>query len=179
MADEFVSYVVDPEQRFIKALERAKRETQDLRVPLTMISKDWFKTNRTIFQLKSPGKYVDLKESTKKQKKAKYGFIYPILKATGRLEASITQPTGVDSINEIINKAALILGTKVPYAGFLQFGTRNMPSRPMVFFGPESKEWGTDKSFKIRPTQWLNILNSYILAKMGGVGEAQGVAPKP
>jgi phage gpG-like protein len=166
----FTSYVVDPDRRFQEAIKRAKLVTQDLTIPLSLISKDWFKTNRVIFNLKGPGRYADLKEKTKQQKQKRTGFVYPILEATGRLSASITQPTDGSAISEIINKSSLVLGTKVPYAGYLQFGTKNMPARPMVFFGPESREWGTDKTFQIRTTQWLNILNSYILEKLGASG---------
>lgn len=168
---DFVSYVVDPENKFKEAIKRAKLETSDLRIPLTLIAKDWFNTNRTIFNLKGPGRYRDLKPNTKAQKKRKFGFVYPILEASGKLSASVTQPTNANAVNEIINKAMLVVGTSVPYAGFLQFGTKNMPSRPFVFFGPESREWGSDKTFAVRPTQWLNIINSFILEKLGAVGE--------
>lgn len=167
---EFVSFVVDPDKRLRSALARALEETEDLRVPLTLIAKDWFKTNRVIFQLKGPGRYVDLKPRTKAQKRRKFGFIYPILEASGKLSASITQPTNPNAVNEIINKRTLVMGTKVPYAGYLQYGTSNMPARPFVFFGPESREWGSESTFAVRQTQWLNMINSYILEKMGAVG---------
>lgn len=179
MAEEFVSIVTDPDKKFAQALKRAKQETADLRIPLTMIAKDWFKTNQVIFKLKGPGQYADLKDSTKKFKKAHFGFVYPILRRGGDLEKSITQPTDSNAINEIINKSQLTLGTKVVYAFFNHYGTKVIPARPVVFFGPEAEGIGQDKTFKVRPTQWLNIINSYVLEKMGTVGEVTtGVKPK-
>lgn len=173
MGDQFTTYVVDADKRFRLAIERAKQETADLRIPLTLIAKDWFKTNRAIFSLKGPGRYADLSPKYKIQKARRTGFVYPILESTGKLSASITQPTDSNAVNEIINKAALIVGTKVEYAAHLQFGTKRMPARPFVFYGPESKEFGTDKTFATRTTQWLNIINDFILGKLGVVGEVR------
>lgn len=169
MADEFTNYKVDPNRKFIGAIRRAKLEAADLRIPLNLISKDWFKTNKAIFNLNGPGKYKDLTKEYKVQKKRRFGFVYPILKAKGVLEASVTQSTDTKAISDIVNKAQLTLGTRVGYAQAVQ------KIRPFVFFGPESVEWRTDKTFAMRPTVWLNIINDYILQRMGAAGVGQVV----
>ena len=135
---------MDPDDRIKKLLKKIREQGGNLTVPFTLISKSWFKSNKAIFALKGPGKYKDLSPKYKIQKVKSppkgAGFIYPIFRGkTGRLERSITSPTDPDSINLIINKIALYLGTKTPYAGFHQSSAprRIIPYRPIVLLGSE------------------------------------------
>lgn len=111
---------------------------KNARVPLTAIMLDWFQNNKQIFALKSPGKYADLSEGYKEWKQKTLGFIYPILRASGKLERSITDSRDENAIAEISDTMA-IFGTSAttekgaPYPAFLNDGTVNMPPRPMVF----------------------------------------------
>jgi len=182
MADEgFTSYKVDPGQAFINNLKLAKGLVGDLTIPLNSIARDFFKTNKSIFELKGPGKYAPLgglhasktvpgapytyRQRAEARKRRTFGFDYPLLMATGRLMASLTPPPSADSVAEIINQSTLVVGTTVPYAGHLQYGTKYMKPRPFVFFGPESQEFGNDKTFATRTKRWSDILRQYVLAK--------------
>lgn len=156
---------LENEARFIAAVERAKRATEDLTLPLTLIAKDFYKSERAIFSLKGPGQYEDLKQKTKVFKQRRYGRVYPILFAGGNLKDSVLNPTDPNAVNQIVNRTSLILGTRVPYGKYLQSGTSRMPSRPFLFIGPEAPRYATDE-MKGRPERWMNILNSYVLQKI-------------
>ena len=61
----------------------------------------------------------------------------------------------------VVNKKNLLLGTKVPYAGFLQFGTKNMPARPYLVVGTESGTWAKSEHIQRRKKAWMAILEKY------------------
>lgn len=63
-----------------------------------------------------------------KQKAKKYPGA-PILVLTGRLKRSLTVIGGADSVR-IAEPLSLTLGTRTPYAGYHQQGTKRMPARP-------------------------------------------------
>lgn len=163
----FTSYVVDNDKRFQKALQEAKKQVSDLRVPLTIIAKNWFKGNKAIFQLTGKGKFTDLSESYKKRKakpKAQggAGFIYPILKFGGRLEDSITNPTSPDAVSEIINKDTLIMGSRVPYGIYHQSSKprkTKLPQRRFIFISDSQAE------------RYVNEINAYVMRKVAILGK--------
>ena len=164
---EFTSYEIDNDKKFQNALKRAKAVTDDLTIPLTLIAKDFYKSQKAIFMLKGPGQYPDLKESTKEQKQ-KAGFsVYPILMRTGRLGESTTNPAHPDAINQIINKRTLIIGSKVPYGIFHQSDAprTKIPLRKFLFIGPESSFANDEQQGRVG--RWLNIMNSFVLKKLG------------
>lgn len=168
----FTSYEVDNDKKFQGALVRAKMVTDDLRVPLTLIAKDFYKSEKTIFMLQGPGGYPDFKKRDGRSKYAefklnKYGFLYPLLMATGRLAGSVTDPTHPDAINEIINKRTLIIGSKVPYGVYHQsdLPRKKLDQRKFLFIGPESRFATSDQQGRVG--RWMNILNSFILKKLG------------
>ena len=130
--DEFNEMIDD----FIKIFGSAK-------APLTSLMTYWHAWNKAnIFNLKSPGKYEDLSEAYKDFKEAAVGFIYPILKFDGVLEASLTTRNSAYSVAEI-GDDYLIMGTNAqtikgaPYALYLQRGTKKMPARPPIIKGVE------------------------------------------
>ncbi len=152
-------------ERFLAAINRAKQVSEDLTLPLTLITKDFYKSQQGIFQLKGPGQYADLSKKYKAEKAALLGSAYPILKRSGRLEKSVTNPNSPDAWNYIVNKDTLILESRVEYGIFHQLGTSKMPRRPFFFIGPEAPTYATDE-MKGRAERWLNILNSYVLRKL-------------
>lgn len=166
------SYAVDNERKFRNAVERARRECTDLRIPLGLITKDFFKSQKSIWALKSPGQYPDLAPSTKRQRWAQGQPVYPILKRSGALEKSMTEPNDPNAIAQIINRSVLVLGTRVPYASHHQFGTFRIPERKFLFIGPEAPRFATNEMMG-RPERWLNILNGFVLARLEGVGETK------
>jgi phage gpG-like protein len=142
-------------------MKRARDEAIDLRVPFGLITASWYKSNKAIFALKGPGKYADLKDSTKKQKKARFGHVYPILRASGVLEKSITQPGAQYGIAKQ-GKQELTLGSSVPYGGYLQSGTKFMPSRPFVLLGAEQV---APSGINNRDRVWVRMITDYVSQK--------------
>lgn len=169
----FTSYEVDNDKKFHAAIVRAKMVTDDLRVPLTLIAKDFYKSEKTIFMLQGPGAYPDFKKDDSGRsryaefKLNKYGFVYPLLMAKGRLAGSVTDPSHPDAINEIVNKRTLIIGSKVPYGVYHQSDRprRKIPLRKFLFIGPESTFATSDQQGRVG--RWLNIMNSFVLKKLG------------
>lgn len=177
---------VDPDDQFKWALRRAIEKVGDLSVPYTLITQSWFKSNRAIFALKGPGKYQDLSTRPffawwepkgsplhrqfnggyKEYKQAKVGFVYPILKRTGRLAASLTEPSSPDSVHLTVNRTVLMLGTKVPYGPPHQDGApkRNLPKRPFVLLGPEQV---SPPEINRRRDAWIAIVENYVRQVLG------------
>jgi len=177
MAFGFTSYIVENDEKLALAMERAARTTDDLRVPLRSIAKDFRKSRQAIFNLKGPGQYPDLKETTKKSKERAVGFVYPILKLTGRLDASVTNSGDKENVTRI-RKLSMDLGTKTPYAIYHQNGTSKMPLRKFLFVGPESSRFANSQISGF-PERALNTLNSFVLRKLGNsMEQATGIKPK-
>lgn len=136
-----VKVQADPKKELRKTLKEAQKKLADLTIPLTLIAQSWFKSNRAIFTLKGPGKYVDFRSMAYRMWKRNHlGSEYPMMKLTGRIEKSITDPQASESINLILNKKHLVLGTSVPYANIHAQGAPsiNLAKRPVVLFGNES-----------------------------------------
>jgi len=156
-----LKYAFDPNSEFQKKLDSMAESIQDLRIPLELISNEWYRGNRSIFALKGKGRYQDLTSKYKKQKKEKWGSVYPILFASGRLALSITQKKSPDSIGRIENKKTLVLGTSVPYGIYHQSAKprKKMPYRPFLFVGVEQIAPNDIKQNRLK--NWMKILDSY------------------
>ncbi len=154
------SYSVDPEKKFREDLERAKAQASDLREPLGAISKDFFKSQGAVWKRKGPGDYPDLSDAYKKLKQKRYGFLYPILEARGLLKRSMTDPRDENAVSDIVNGDTLLVGTRLPYAPFLN------ARRKFLFIGPEAARLATNEQMD-RPERWKNILGSYVLRSLG------------
>ena len=88
---EGITVEFDPSGKFKRALGNVSENAKDLTIPLTLVAKQWFSSNRAFFKLTGPGGFADLAESTKKQKARNPGFVYPILLGkTGTLRSSIS-----------------------------------------------------------------------------------------
>lgn len=133
----------------------------DLTVPLKLIAQSWFRSNRAIFTLKGPGKYADLSPAYKAFKARHLGTAYPIMRLSGQVEQSITDPTDPNSISYILNKNHLVLGTSIEYANINAKGSKknNLPARPVVLFGNESVAPGP---LNARVEAWKKMLLSYV-----------------
>lgn len=180
MADKVVSYSADNDQKFRDALIEAQKTVGDLTVPLTLIAKDFFKSEVAIWALKGPGQYPDLSQRTLDQRHRDKQPIYPILKRSGALEKSMTDPTDPNAISEIVNGESLFIGTRVkskkgyPYPAVHQFGSKNVPMRKFLFIGPEAPQFATSEQMG-RLDRWLNILNSYVDQKLSLIGTYRSV----
>ena len=154
-----ISYKIENDRAVVKALKKAAKQVSNLRPALAAISADFYRSNIAQFSLGGPGRYEKLKNP--EAKKRAVGFIYPLLKRSGKLAASLLKPTAVGAVNSITSNS-LILGTKIPYAEYHQFGTdRGLPkgkkARKPVFIdgGPTSSGTG-------RRDRWIDIIEAHV-----------------
>lgn len=191
----FTSYSVDADEVFGEALRKARREMADLRPAFAEIARDFYKTQKAIFNLGGPGQYPDLSEKPftawweddkklkkfyakgyKEYKEAKFGFAYPILKATGALEKAVTRKDGPGNIT-VIGRQSLLMGHRdsaIPYGKFHQSDkarSGRLPLRKYLFIGPESGKG----PLKGRVQRWTKILETWTLKKneKAGVGDSK------
>jgi len=161
-------YEIDSQKKFRKEINKAIKKVGDLTIPFGLMTREWFKANRSIFDKGrvGPGKYADLSPKYKVAKGKKYGFVYPILRGSGKLAESMIEADHPDSIAIITNKNVLTLGTKVtnkknkPYPIFLHFGTNKMTARPLVLLGGEQV---ATRPINKRRENWVTMLNDYVL----------------
>lgn len=193
----FTSYEVENDKKFARALSRAAKKVGDLETPLRQIAADFRKSRKAIFALSGSGQYPDLSTKPfrawwekdkdlnrlypggyKEYKEAKFGFAYPILKQTGRLEESLTKRNHPEHI-ENINVDELEIGTSVPYGIYHQEGTKRIPIRKFLFIGPEAPRFAKGDALKGFPERALKTLEKYVLRTTGqSIFEATGVKPK-
>lgn len=183
MAEEFTSYSVDNDRKFRDALTSAFKLTGDLRIPLRLIGLDFFKSRKAIFRLSGPGQYPDFggftpsapvreggptrREAYKQRKRAKYGFDYPLLKATGTLEKSVTNPNDPKAVFRV-TKDSVTMGSKVPYLAFHQSDQPRsvLPLRKVLFLGPESKEFADGDDGKGLMQRFTGYIEGYLAEVM-------------
>jgi len=193
----FTSYEIENDKEFARALSRAAKIVGNLETPLRQIGADFRKSRKAIFALESAGQYPDLSSrplnafwerdpklrraalrgGSKAYKFAKFGFAYPILKQTGRLEDSLTRAGHPENISNI-NVDEAEFGTKVPYGVYHQEGTKRIPVRKFLFIGPEAPRFAKGDALKGFPERALKTLEAYVLRQTGlSIQEATGVAP--
>ena len=161
----FIQYNFENEKLFSDSVRKALSKIDDLSWPFNRIADDFYKSERAIFQLKSPGGYQDLSPRYKVIKLQKVGFLYPILKASGRLERSVTQRGAPDSILSV-GKKILLIGTKTPYGIYHNADTprKIIPQRKFMFIGPESRAFhAKDRQDQGgRVTRWTKTIEGYV-----------------
>ena len=161
-----------------RAMDHAAQYINDFTIPLGEIHQHFMQSRKFIFKLKGPGKYKDLSPRYKKQKRRKVGFVYPILKSSGRLEDSITTENQ-DHVG-IIRQRSLTIGSAVPYAAYHQEGRGRMPKRPFLFFGLG----GTSEAHPAlarKSAEHINVvILTFALRKLGKIPgvETQGFAKR-
>lgn len=162
---------VDPGQQMRDAIKEAIAQVGNLTIPYKMIAQSWFKSNKAIFSVKGKGKYDDLTANYKKEKEKAVGFVYPILRRSGALEESITNPTSSKSVNKIINGKILLLGTSIEYGPPHQSGAPsiNLPKRPFVLLGPEQV---APSGINKRHLAWMQLIKDHCIQQTlkAGVG---------
>ena len=162
MSEDFSHYDVNTE-KFNAFLKDAIKKTKKLGPAFQSIGRGFYKEERSIFKMRGPGGYNDLSRSTKKQKRRKYGFEYPILKATGDLAKSITTNTSPDSIYSI-GQTHLKIGTKIPYGIYHQSDRprSKIPLRKFVFISGRGPGFPGGKVFYGRYERWTRIIQDHI-----------------
>ena len=157
---------------FERRLREAARGSTDLTVPLREHAARFRKSREFIFD-KNRGptsQYKELKPATEKSKVKKYGFDYPVLLATGKLRDSITKAGG-NNIT-VVTPKSLTVGTHVRYGIFHQAGTKHMPKREFLFWGPESPRFSSNAQVKKTNKALAVAIYTYIEQKTGKTLEA-------
>ncbi len=178
MSQTFTSYSVDNDLRFRNAIKKASEVSDDLRVPFGLILRDFYKSQQSIFKLKSAGKYPPFKGALGKDgmtdyqrsKKKAVGFDYPLLMRTGRLAASLLGPSNPGSISSI-TKLSLAFGTSIPYGIYHQSDDARpkMPLRKFLFIGPEAPRFATSEQMG-RAERWLGYIGDHIARSLKKAG---------
>lgn len=153
---------------FQRIFKETEEKVKYMKPALMSIRDDWYRENRTLFKLKGPGKYTDLKDSTKRYKTRAFGSPYPILLArNGRIKSGLTDKASEYTVNEITD-TSLTVGVKgEDYFLFQQKGTSKMAKHPFIFNSKEHGDQWTNQR-----DRWVKIIVGYQarrLAAMGGV----------
>jgi len=177
MVDSFTSYDVLNDKLFQRNIDTALKELSDLRTPFKLIANDFYKSEMAIFKLQGPGKYPDFKsEKSKKAKKKDVGFDYPLLKRSGALMDSVTNPAAKGSFLNIQN-TFMQIGSTIEYGKYHQsdLPRKKIPQRKFLFIGPEAIRWAPDTGGKYNPvgrtSRWVNTLAGYFNKKMEVLGK--------
>lgn len=129
-----------------KTLTGFHRRLSNMRPFFDAIADDFFNTNEAISYSDSGTKFKDLAERTKRDKRAKYGFVYPILVGSGDLRDSLTRRNS--SKNKVrIRRIEMLIDSNVPYSGSVQ---TMEPSRPAA-----------DIKDPVRTLRWLEIASAW------------------
>lgn len=175
-----------------RSLQEAANTVGDLRPAFIAITKTWLKGNKSLFKLKSAGRFADyvgpkVRETWKdpgipenrtrdgnltayqNAKKKKVGFVYPMLKFTGRLEKSITDGGSPEFIN-VISKLSLTLGSAVPYGIYHQSEEprkTRLPMRKFLFIDPTNVNADPEAAFD---TKYRKIIEDFVNRTLGKAG---------
>jgi hypothetical protein len=157
-------------QRFNNAMTWLAGLMKDLRPVFISIKDDWYKNNRELFDLKSPGRYTPYKGSASgetpymkwKRAHAIQRSPYPMLKAAnGRMESGLTNPHSPFTVNEM-EKQSLTLGLQgEDYFVYMQKGTANMAKRPGVF-----NETAGGDDYKIQMQRFISIAEGALARRL-------------
>jgi Phage virion morphogenesis family len=108
----------------------------DARPAFRLIADDFREFEAARFDSRGEGTWVPLAPATIREK-AERGLDPRVLHATGQLRASLTKKGAKGSYSRIF-PSFMLFGSTVPYAKYLQTGTRFMPPRkPLGFTEPQ------------------------------------------
>lgn len=110
----------------------------DLRFALNEIGRSVLKENIKSFILKGGGKFAPLSARYKVAKEKKYPGS-PILVVNGTLRDSVTRRGARGSVFNL-RSDSIEVGSSLPYARFIQDGTKNMPARPYLFVTEQQED---------------------------------------
>lgn len=139
------------------SLSELAQRANDLTVPFRLIAFDFYRSNPGLIFSLRPGRYEDLKESTKKAKRSKYGSEYPVLVASGRLKNALSIQGSSDNVT-IIRPRYLEMGSDLEYLTHLQRGTRTMAARPPILINIDRRIF-----------RWVHTINNYIMKNLRSV----------
>lgn len=181
------SFIIENDIAFKKLLDETGKKISDFRIPFTSISKDFYRSNRKIFTLKSEGLYPDFggfspstptryggetmsrRDAYRLQKIRKVGFAYPLLFRTGALAESLLNARGRGAIN-FVGRRELVLGTSIKYGVYHQSDAprKKIPQRKFLFIDGGEKEVAKDASIAGRRERWFNIVRDHAAQVISG-----------
>jgi len=182
-----VNFKVENQSVFAN-LSKYGEQVSDLRPPLLQIAREFYKSNKFIFDVGGPTqrKYPDFtgpkiaqtwQDPGRPWMRTRDGSMtayqwaktqaewpgvntrgYPLLRASGALERSITQDGDTNSV-KVITKKSLVIGTNVEYGIHHQFGApkANVPMRKFLFI-----DASTDQRLSRRSEAWTKAIQTYI-----------------
>lgn len=160
-------------------MQSCAEQTGDLRIPFGQVMRDFYRSEQSIFKLKSAGQYPDFKGGGSnsvyaKAKQKSVGFKYPLLVRRGKLAASVLGPSNPGSIAEI-TKLSLTIGTSIGYGVYHQSDKprRMMPLRKFLFIGPEAPRFATSEQIG-RLERWVGYMNDH----MANIAIKNGIASR-
>ena len=144
-------------------LDRLGAVTNDFRIPFLLISSDFYRSQRKLFTLQSPGLYEDLSPKYKPVKQKKSGFIYPILVGKTRKLSNSTLGHNNEYSVFRLDRNTLTIGSSVPYGKYHQSdeARTKIPQRKFIFIDGGSGDTSKD-SFNGRRERWINIVQTHI-----------------
>ena len=140
----------------ILKLKRIIEILKDNKNVLKKVSEDIYESNEELIFNQRPGRYRDLSEVYKLEKRAMVGFVYPILVRTGTLKESLTKVGSTYNINRL-SMSTLVLGTKVKYAKKHQLGLYGLPVRKPLDVIGRNVRWSKIIKEEIRKSLWQSI----------------------
>lgn len=178
MADQIISFIPENDEQFRRGLQRLASAVDDFRIPFGLIGRDWYRSNKIIFNLKSEGLYAPLGgfnsgakvgDKTKRQvaeekKKRDVGFVFPLLVGKSKaIKKSMLSPNA-SGAEFFVGRQTLVMGTSVSYAIYHQSDKprTKLPQRKLVFISGGPGEKSKDSRIAGRLERWLNIMNDYI-----------------
>ena len=175
-----VKFRINSEQ-YDEAVKEALKNVKSLKPVFIQIAREFYKTNRAIFTLKSAGKYTDFKGKLGRDGMTPYQRFknrvignrgYPLLKLTGRLEESITVRGSAEAVEEM-SDSSLVIGTRVPYGIYHQseMARSKIPYRPFLFLDPATTAVAPDGSLSRRSEAWVRMINQYVMRSMKVMGK--------
>lgn len=168
---------------FKERLDKLATATDDFRIPFKLISSDFYRSQKQLFQLKGPGLYKDLSTKPflafwqnkngfasyyaggyKEYKLINLGFVYPILVGkTKDLSESTLRKDHKYSIF-FLGKQELNIGSSVPYGKYHQSdrpGTK-IPQRKFIFIDGGEGDKSRGSGINGRRERWLAIIDTHV-----------------
>lgn len=177
MANE---WIIENERDFKNALDKLGKATSDFRIPFRLISSDFYRSQKKIFQLQSEGLYPPLggfnytavddngltrreNAETRKEKLTGHPWAPILFGKTGDLRDSTLSNSHRYSIF-FLGRQELQIGTSVPYGKFHQSDKprTKIPQRKFIVIDGGPNDTAKDSSISGRRDRWIKIINTHI-----------------
>ena len=174
-------WTIENNIEFERKLDRLGAATNDFRIPFRLISSDFYRSQKQIFQLKSAGLYNPLggfnfnqpsgfgsqskRERAEDLKERKTGHAWaPILYGvTGDLKDSTLSKNHRNSIF-FLSKKEMNIGTNIPYGKYHQSDKQRsiIPQRKFIFIDGGEKDTAKGSRISGRRERWISIIDTHV-----------------